>query len=77
MFLQDVFGFVPGDTDYRMFAQDYGDIPGLDTIFLLGGYFYHTSSDTVERLLYASQLVFWYSFTLLKFLYFFVYLYLI
>nr|GLL49478.1 endoplasmic reticulum metallopeptidase 1 isoform X2 [Ipomoea trifida] len=51
---QDVFGFVPGDTDYRMFAQDYGDIPGLDTIFLLGGYFYHTSSDTVERLLPGS-----------------------
>ena len=35
-----------------MFAQDYGDIPGLDIIFLFGGYFYHTSSDTVERLLY-------------------------
>ncbi|XP_019150351.1 PREDICTED: endoplasmic reticulum metallopeptidase 1 isoform X1 [Ipomoea nil] len=51
---QDVFGFVPGDTDYRMFAQDYGDIPGLDIIFLLGGRFYHTSSDTVERLLPGS-----------------------
>ncbi|PHU19906.1 hypothetical protein BC332_11057 [Capsicum chinense] len=34
-----------------MFAQDFGDIPGLDVIFLLGGYFYHTASDTVERLL--------------------------
>lgn len=44
-----------------MFAQDFGDIPGLDIIFLLGGYFYHTASDTVERLLYASQLLFWYS----------------
>ncbi|VFQ87629.1 unnamed protein product [Cuscuta campestris] len=52
---QDVFGFVPGDTDYRMFAQDYGNIPGLDVIFLLGGYFYHTSSDTVERLLPGSM----------------------
>ncbi|KAL3501024.1 hypothetical protein ACH5RR_035473 [Cinchona calisaya] len=51
---QDLFGAVPGDTDYRMFAQDYGDIPGLDIIFLLGGYFYHTSSDTVERLLPGS-----------------------
>lgn len=51
--LQDVFGAIPGDTDYRMFAQDFGDIPGLDIIFLLGGYFYHTSSDTVDRLLYA------------------------
>lgn len=52
--LQDVFGAIPGDTDYRMFANDYGDIPGLDMIFLLGGYYYHTSSDTVDRLLYAS-----------------------
>lgn len=51
---QDVFGAVPGDTDYRMFATDYGDIPGLDIIFLLGGYYYHTSYDTVDRLLYAS-----------------------
>ncbi|PIN05600.1 Aminopeptidases of the M20 family [Handroanthus impetiginosus] len=52
---QDVFGAIPGDTDYRMFAKDYGDIPGLDIIFLLGGYFYHTSSDTVERLLPGSM----------------------
>ena len=58
--LQDVFPIVPGDTDYRMFANDYGNIPGLDMIFLLGGYFYHTSYDTVERLVYA-LLLFWYS----------------
>ncbi|XP_058103307.1 uncharacterized protein LOC131246870 isoform X6 [Magnolia sinica] len=51
---QDVFPAIPGDTDYRMFAEDYGDIPGLDIIFLLGGYFYHTSYDTVERLLPGS-----------------------
>ncbi|XP_016569791.1 endoplasmic reticulum metallopeptidase 1 isoform X1 [Capsicum annuum] len=51
---QDLFGIIPGDTDYRMFAQDFGDIPGLDVIFLLGGYFYHTASDTVERLLPGS-----------------------
>ncbi|XP_060189203.1 uncharacterized protein LOC132618157 isoform X2 [Lycium barbarum] len=51
---QDLFGIIPGDTDYRMFAQDFGDIPGLDIIFLLGGYFYHTASDTVERLLPGS-----------------------
>ncbi|KAL9225560.1 hypothetical protein vseg_001466 [Gypsophila vaccaria] len=51
---QDVFGIVPGDTDYRMFAQDFADIPGLDVIFLLGGYFYHTSYDTLERLLPGS-----------------------
>lgn len=56
--LQDVFGVFPGDTDYRMFANDYGKIPGLDVIFILGGYFYHTSYDTVERLLYALQLLF-------------------
>ncbi|KAL8550695.1 hypothetical protein ACS0TY_009194 [Phlomoides rotata] len=52
---QDFFGSIPGDTDYRMFAKDYGDIPGLDTIFLLGGYFYHTSFDTVDRLLPGSM----------------------
>ncbi|KAG8383293.1 hypothetical protein BUALT_Bualt05G0169600 [Buddleja alternifolia] len=52
---QDFFGAIPGDTDYRMFAKDYGDIPGLDIIFMLGGYFYHTSSDTVERLLPGSM----------------------
>ncbi|XP_022733852.1 endoplasmic reticulum metallopeptidase 1-like isoform X2 [Durio zibethinus] len=52
---QDVFPIIPGDTDYRMFSQDYGSIPGLDIIFLLGGYYYHTSYDTVERLLPGSM----------------------
>lgn len=61
--LQDVFPIIPGDTDFRIFSQDYGDIPGLDIIFLLGGYFYHTSYDTMERLLYALHLLFWYRFT--------------
>ncbi|KAJ7957577.1 Endoplasmic reticulum metallopeptidase 1 [Quillaja saponaria] len=51
---QDVFPVIPGDTDYRIFSQDYGDIPGLDIIFLLGGYFYHTSYDTMERILPGS-----------------------
>ncbi|KAF5182275.1 Endoplasmic reticulum metallopeptidase, partial [Thalictrum thalictroides] len=51
---QDVFPVIPGDTDYRIFAEDDGNIPGLDIIFLLGGYFYHTSYDTVERLLPGS-----------------------
>ncbi|PIA51174.1 hypothetical protein AQUCO_01100187v1 [Aquilegia coerulea] len=51
---QDVFPVIPGDTDYRIFAEDNGNIPGLDIIFLLGGYFYHTSYDTVERLLPGS-----------------------
>ncbi|KAF3944630.1 hypothetical protein CMV_028922 [Castanea mollissima] len=51
---QDVFPVFPGDTDYRMFSQDYGNIPGLDIIFLLGGYFYHTSYDTIEKLLPGS-----------------------
>lgn len=55
--MQDVFPVIPGDTDYRIFSQDYGDIPGLDIIFLLGGYFYHTSYDTVERLLYVSYVL--------------------
>ncbi|KAF8390630.1 hypothetical protein HHK36_025157 [Tetracentron sinense] len=51
---QDVFPVIPGDTDYRIFAEDYGDIPGLDIIFLFGGYYYHTSYDTPERLLPGS-----------------------
>ncbi|XP_021899641.1 endoplasmic reticulum metallopeptidase 1, partial [Carica papaya] len=52
---QDVFPVIPGDTDYRIFSQDYGSIPGLDIIFLLGGYYYHTSYDTVDRLLPGSM----------------------
>ncbi|XP_071690909.1 uncharacterized protein [Rutidosis leptorrhynchoides] len=52
---QDIFSFVPGDTDYRMFATDFGNIPGLDIIFVHGGYFYHTSADSVERLLPGSM----------------------
>lgn len=51
--MQDIFPLVPGDTDFRIFSQDYGDIPGLDIIFVLGGYYYHTAYDTVEKLLYA------------------------
>ncbi|KAF3431060.1 hypothetical protein FNV43_RR25790 [Rhamnella rubrinervis] len=51
---QDVFSVFPGDTDYRIFSKDYGNIPGLDIIFLFGGYFYHTSHDTLERLLPGS-----------------------
>ncbi|KAJ0256056.1 Zn-dependent exopeptidases superfamily protein [Hirschfeldia incana] len=52
---QDVFPVIPGDTDYRMFSEDYGDIPGLDIIFLRGGYYYHTSFDTVDRILPGSM----------------------
>jgi hypothetical protein len=37
-----------------MFAEDYGKIPGLDIIFVLGGYFYHTAFDTVENLIPGS-----------------------
>ncbi|TVU39640.1 hypothetical protein EJB05_13069, partial [Eragrostis curvula] len=43
-----------GDTDYRIFAEDITNIPGLDIIFVLGGYFYHTSYDTLENLLPGS-----------------------
>ncbi|XP_050206682.1 uncharacterized protein LOC126656209 [Mercurialis annua] len=52
---QDVFPVIPGDTDYRMFAQDFGNIPGLDIIFLLRGYYYHTSYDTLDKLLPGSM----------------------
>lgn len=56
--MQDVFPIIPGDTDYRIFSEDYGDIPGLDIIFLLGGYFYHTSYDTLEQFLYVLYLLY-------------------
>jgi hypothetical protein len=52
--MQDMFGIIPGDTDYRIFAEDIANIPGLDIIFVLGGYFYHTSYDTLENLLPGS-----------------------
>lgn len=64
--MQDVFPVIPGDTDYRIFSQDYGKIPGLDIIFLVGGYYYHTSYDTVDRLLYALHHLFWYRFISVK-----------
>ncbi|KAG6759134.1 hypothetical protein POTOM_035602 [Populus tomentosa] len=48
--VQDVFHAVPGDTDYRIFSHDHGNIPSLDIIFLLGGYYYHTSYDTLDKL---------------------------
>ena len=54
-FLQDIFPHIPGDTDYRMFSKDYGDIPGLDIILLLEGYFYHTPYDVPERIVYVSN----------------------
>ncbi|KAK1318632.1 hypothetical protein QJS10_CPB04g00276 [Acorus calamus] len=38
---QDVFGIIPGDTDYRIFANDVGSIPGLDIIFVLGERKFH------------------------------------
>ncbi|ONM52892.1 Zn-dependent exopeptidase superfamily protein [Zea mays] len=53
-YLKDMFGIIPGDTDYRIFAEDITNIPGLDIIFVLGGYFYHTSYDTLENLLPGS-----------------------
>jgi hypothetical protein len=55
---------IPGDTDYRIFSQDHGNIPSLDIIFLLGGYYYHTSYDTLDKLLYALHLLFWYIYIL-------------
>ncbi|XP_078441652.1 Zn-dependent exopeptidases superfamily protein [Wolffia australiana] len=51
---QDLFDIMPSDTDYRIIAKDYGNVPGLDIIFLMGGYYYHTSHDTLERLIPGS-----------------------
>ncbi|KAI5070997.1 hypothetical protein GOP47_0013248 [Adiantum capillus-veneris] len=52
---QDIFPHIPGDTDYRIFSEDYGDIPGLDIILLLEGYFYHTPYDEPERVIPGSM----------------------
>ncbi|KAH6555197.1 hypothetical protein KP509_1Z274600 [Ceratopteris richardii] len=52
---QDIFPHIPGDTDYRMFSEDYGDIPGLDIILLLEGYFYHTPYDVPENIMPGSM----------------------
>lgn len=46
---QDVMPLIPGDTDYRVFTKDFSDIPGLDIIFVLEGYVYHTAYDTADR----------------------------
>ncbi|MCO5554639.1 hypothetical protein L7F22_008172 [Adiantum nelumboides] len=52
---QDIFPHIPGDTDYRIFSEDFGDIPGLDIILLLEGYFYHTPYDRPERIIPGSM----------------------
>ncbi|CAM6105759.1 unnamed protein product [Calypogeia fissa] len=45
---QDIFPLIPGDTDYRIFSQDFGDIPGLDIVWILKGTVYHTPYDLPE-----------------------------
>ena len=37
---QDIFPLILGEIDYQIFAEDYGDIPGLDIMFIIRGYFY-------------------------------------
>eukprot|EP00850_Spirogloea_muscicola_P003247 SM000013S26416 [mRNA] locus=s13:192323:194900:- [translate_table: standard] len=53
---QDIFPLVPGDTDYRVFSADFDNVPGLDCVFLLNGYAYHTLLDTPEALEYDGGL---------------------
>ena len=53
MSVQDFFelGLVPADTDYRMFsAKLQGELPGIDTAFLLGAGMYHTDRDSIENI---------------------------
>ncbi|GAQ80363.1 Zn-dependent peptidase [Klebsormidium nitens] len=49
---QDTFDMhvLPGDTDFRVFAQDFGNIPGVDVLSLLDSYAYHTTLDTPDRI---------------------------
>ena len=52
---QEVFeaGFVPSDTDYRMFSaakKQLGRWPGLDIAHILDSSSYHTMQDSLERL---------------------------
>ena len=52
---QDVFeaGFIPSDTDYRMFSAASGQLgqwPGLDIAHILDSATYHTRQDSLERL---------------------------
>ncbi|KAL2611174.1 hypothetical protein R1flu_022866 [Riccia fluitans] len=51
---QDIFPLIPGDTDYRIFSQDFGDIPGLDILFVLKGTVYHTPYDKPEAMVPGS-----------------------
>ena len=53
--MQDVFdaGFIPSDTDYRMFSAATGQLgqwPGLDIAHILDSASYHTKQDNLQRL---------------------------
>eukprot|EP00271_Cylindrocystis_brebissonii_P018725 TRINITY_DN5439_c0_g2_i2.p1 TRINITY_DN5439_c0_g2~~TRINITY_DN5439_c0_g2_i2.p1 ORF type:complete len:736 (-),score=120.13 TRINITY_DN5439_c0_g2_i2:591-2798(-) len=48
---QDIFPLIAGDTDFRIFAIDTDDVPGIDLIQLLNGYVYHTPNDTPENMM--------------------------
>lgn len=47
---QDVFPLVPGDTDFRIWAHDFDDVPGIDIVYILNAYVYHTPLDSAENL---------------------------
>ena len=48
---QDIFPLILGEIDYQIFAEDYGDIPGLDIMFIIRGYFYHIGYDRLDNIL--------------------------
>ncbi|CAI6002792.1 unnamed protein product [Closterium sp. NIES-64] len=48
---QDFFPHVPGDTDFRIVSKDFDDVPGMDFMIMLRGYFYHTPYDVADKIM--------------------------
>ena len=56
---RDIFPLILGEIDYQIFAEDYEDIPGLDIMFIIGGYFYHIVYDRLIMLCWEEYKLEW------------------